>query len=131
MHIEHIALYCNDLEKMKDFYCRYFEGTSNEIYRSNTTRGFESYFISFATGARFELMKKPGISDVSSVIARAENPGFVHLAFSAGSREKVDTLTKTLRADGFAVLGEPRVTGDGYYESVIADPEGNRIEITE
>jgi len=53
-----------------------------------------------------------------------------HLAISVGSKEKVDELTEKLRADGYTVAGNPRLTGDGYYESVVFDPEGNRIEIT-
>jgi lactoylglutathione lyase len=130
MHIEHVALYCTDLEKMKDFYCKYFSGTSNEIYR-NPAKGFESYLISFSSGARFEIMRKTGIEATSETGTNKELIGFTHLAFSCGSKEMVDTLTEHLRNDGYLVLGEPRTTGDGYYESVIADPEGNRIELTE
>jgi lactoylglutathione lyase len=55
----------------------------------------------------------------------------IHLAFSTGSKEKVDALTERLRNDGFEIIGAPRTTGDGYYESVILDPENNIIEITE
>ena len=56
--------------------------------------------------------------------------GFAHLAFRVGSKEKVDTLTDQLKADGFRVISGPRTTGDGYYESCILGIEDNQIEIT-
>lgn len=126
MKIEHIAVWVNDLEKIREFYVKYFNAESNEIYR-NTKKGFSSYFLSFASGSRLEIMKR----DVINKSVQDEHLGFVHLAFSVGSREKVDELTEILRKDGYTILGEPRTTGDGYYESVIADPENNKIEITE
>lgn len=126
MIIEHVALYVRDLERARDFFCRYFGGVSNEGYHNPTT-DFRSYFLRFSDGSRLELMTKPNLSDHSPP---AEGFGYAHIAFSAGSREAVDTLTETLRADGYAVLSGPRVTGDGYYESCISGPEGNVIEIT-
>jgi len=129
MHIEHIAIYCTDLEKMKDFYCKYFNGISNVKYH-NPKKQFSSYFISFEEGARLELMHKPHLADNMNELLD-EYRGLIHFAVSVGSKEKVDALTEQLRADGYAIHGEPRTTGDGYYESVVADPEYNRVEITE
>lgn len=72
-------------------------------------------------------MHKPGMEDAPKSLART---GYVHVAFSVGSREKVDELTARLKADGFQVVSGPRTTGDGYYESCIVAIEGNQIELT-
>ena len=128
MKIEHIAIWTSDLEKMRDFYLRFFELESNEKYY-NPKKEFSSYFLSFEKGARIELMHRPDISEFMD--NRGTKLGLTHFAISVGSKKKVDTLTETIRKNGFKVIGEPRTTGDGYYESVIADPEGNWIEITE
>ena len=127
MRIEHAAIYVDDIEAEKMFFTRYFGATVGEMYRNKNT-GFRSYFLSFEGGARLELMTAPGLQDMDKLPLRT---GFAHLAFSAGSRGEVDALTERLRADGYAVVSGPRVTGDGYYESCILDAEGNRIEITE
>ena len=128
MKIEHIAIWTSDLEKMRDFYLHFFELESNEKYY-NPKKEFSSYFLSFEEGARIELMHRPDISEfMDNMDAQL---GLTHFAISVGSKEKVDALTETIRKNGFKVIGEPRTTGDGYYESVIADPEGNLIEITE
>lgn len=126
MRIEHIALYVNDLEAAKSFFERYFEARAGELYH-NTTTGFRSYFLSFSDGARLEIMNKPEMSDTEKPLART---GYIHLAFSVGSRDAVDALTAQLAADGFAVVSGPRTTGDGYYESCVIALEGNQIEIT-
>jgi lactoylglutathione lyase len=128
MHIEHIAIWVKDLEKMRVFYEKYFDGKSNEKYR-NDKKGFESYFISFASGARLELMLMPNILERKNDIYE-QFIGLIHFAISVGTKEKVDTLTEIIRNEGFEIIGEPRWTGDGYYESVVLDPEQNRIEIT-
>ncbi len=120
MRIEHVALWADDIERSREFYCKYFGAVSNEKY-VNAVKGFESYFLSFESGARLEIMRKSGM---------AAAPSMSHIAFSAGSEEAVDALTEKLRNDGYEIAGEPRTTGDGYYESVILDPEGNIIEIT-
>ena len=127
MRIEHAALWARDLERLKDFYATYFEGYTGDRYLNSKT-GFSSYFISFDGGARLEIMNKPGIGTADASLG--QEAGYAHLAFSVGSREKVDQLTETLRGNGFRVVSEPRITGDGYYESCILDPEGNRVEIT-
>ena len=127
MKIEHLAIWVEDLEKMKDFYLRFFPLKCNEKY-TNPKKQFRSYFLSFDSGARIELMQKPGLSQHSEF--PEERFGLAHFAVSLGSKEKVDELTERIRKSGFRVVGEPRTTGDGYYESVILDPEGNLIELT-
>ncbi len=128
MKIEHLALWVEDLEGMRAFYERYFQARANNKYR-NDKKNFESYFLSFSEGARLELMNRPDIpANINDLMK--EYRGLIHFAVSVGSKEKVDGLTEQLRADGYRVVGEARTTGDGYYESVVLDPEGNRIEIT-
>jgi len=113
---------------MRTFYERYFQATSNEKYR-NDKKNFESYFLSFSEGARLELMNRPDIpANINDLMK--EYRGIIHFAVAVGSKEKVDSLPEQLRADGYQVVGEARTTGDGYYESVVLDPESNRIEIT-
>ena len=127
MRIEHIAMYVNDLEAARDFFVRYFDAVSNEGYHNRTT-DFRSYFLSFDDGARLELMKKSQMDDAEKTLNRT---GYVHIAFSLGSKEAVDELTVRLKNDGYQVISGPRTTGDGYYESCIVGIEGNQIEITE
>lgn len=127
MIIEHIALYVRDLEGAKDFFVKYFGGKPNEMYHNSKT-GFRSYFLTFDDGARLELMQKPEMLDLEKPLNRT---GWAHIAFSLGSRHRVDELTANLRNDGFEIVSGPRVTGDGYYESCFLDGEGNQIELTE
>ena len=126
MKIEHVALYVNDLDKARDFFVKYLDAKSNEGYH-NVKTDFRSYFLSFDEGARLEIMNKPGMADLPKDLART---GYVHLAFSVGSKDKVDTLTAELQANGYEVVSGPRTTGDGYYESCVVAIEGNQIEIT-
>lgn len=126
MKIEHIAMYVNDLENAKSFFEKYFGAKSNDGYH-NATTDFKSYFLSFDDGARLEIMNKPNMDDDRKGLART---GYVHIAFSVGSKERVDELTKQLKDDGYEVISGPRTTGDGYYESCIIGMEGNQIEIT-
>lgn len=125
MKIEHIAIFYKDLGKAKSFFSEYFGASAGELYRNEKT-GFFSYFLTFGSSCRLEIMNRP------EVCGEENHPlgGFHHIAFSVGNREAVDSLTERLRQDGYPVIGEPRMTGDGYYESVIADHEGNIIEIT-
>ena len=128
IRIEHLAIWVKDLEKTKSFYERYFGAKAGELYH-NPTKNFTSYFLTFSTGCRLELMHKPEIpNDLND--PHLQSIGITHFAVSVGSKEAVDLLTEQLRMDGFPIVGEPRTTGDGYYESVVLDTENNRIEIT-
>lgn len=129
MKIEHIAIWVDDLEKMCDFYSAYFGFNSSEKY-TNEKKGFASYFLSFGEGkTRLELMNRKDITDEPRKRGLAK--GMAHFAISVGSKEAVNTLTEKLRNEHYTIESEPRTTGDGYYESVISDPEGNLVEITE
>lgn len=126
MKIEHIAIWTNKLEEMKQFYEEFLNGISNDKY-INPSKNFEAYFIKFADGARLELMKNLSIQDKNSDKIYS---GYTHVAFSVGSKEKVDELTNLLKIKGYKVTSEPRTTGDGYYESCVLDPDGNNVELT-
>ncbi len=126
MRIEHVAMYVNDLEETRKFFMKYLSAKSNEGYH-NVKTDFRSYFLSFDDGARLEIMNKPNMVDLDKDLNRT---GFVHLAFSVGSKEKVDSLTAELKNDGYQVVSGPRTTGDGYYESCVVAIENNQIEIT-
>ena len=126
MKIEHIALYVEDLEGARNFFIKYLEAKSNEGYHNSQTH-FRSYFLSFEDGARLEIMQRPEMVNLPKEAART---GYAHIAFSVGSRERVDALTAELKADGYDVVSGPRTTGDGYYESCIVAMEGNQVEIT-
>jgi lactoylglutathione lyase len=128
MRIEHIAIWVKDIESMKDFYCRYFNAVAGKKY-INPKKQFESYFLSFDDGGRLELMSMPNIPATLNDEYK-QFTGLVHFALSTGDEKKVNELTKQLVIDGFELLDGPRWTGDGYYESVMLDPEKNRIEIT-
>ena len=126
MRVDHIAMYVNDLEKARTFFAQYFRATSNEGYYNPRT-DFRSYFLSFDDGARLEIMSKPQMSDMEKGLNRT---GYIHIAFSLGSKFAVDELTERLKSDGYEVISGPRTTGDGYYESCVVGVEGNQIEIT-
>lgn len=125
MRINHIGLWVSDLEKMKQFYQTYFQVKPSALYHNPKT-GFSSYFLTFETGARLEIMHR---NDVNYSLTK-EVLGLAHFAISLGSKEAVNSLTKQLTQDGYTLLSQARLTGDGYYESVVADPEDNRIELT-
>ena len=127
MRIDHLAIWVKDLEKMKRFYTKYFGMKCGDKY-SNENKKFSSYFLSFDSGARIEIMYRPDISEQND--NKGIINGITHFAISVGNKEKVNQLTELFRSDGVEIIGEPRTTGDGYYESVILDPEGNSIEIT-
>jgi lactoylglutathione lyase len=127
MRIEHVAIWTTDLARCKHFYSSYFGATAGPTYL-NPAKGFESCFLSFADGARLEAMTTTTLSLVG-LSPGVQRLGLTHLAISVGSERLVDQLTQRLRDDGIAVVDGPRRTGDGYYESVIIDPDGNRIEI--
>jgi len=128
VHIEHVAIWTRNLEQLKAFYETYFRASAGDKY-VNPSKQFESYFLTFSSGARLELMRMPTIPQSLNDI-QAQFTGYVHLAVSVGSEEQVDALTARLQKDGHRIVDEPRYTGDGYYESCVLDPDGNRIEIT-
>lgn len=127
MHIDHIAIWTHQLEAQKTFYEICFSGRAGQKYINPKTH-FESFFLTFSSGARLELMQAPDVDNVQTITRKV---GFAHIAFSVGSREEVDRLTGQLEADGYRIVSQPRTTGDDYYESVVLDLDGNRIEITE
>jgi lactoylglutathione lyase len=126
MRIEHVAVYASNPENMRDFFVKYFGAESDSGYR-NLTTGFRSFFLSFDDGARLEIMYSPKMQDEGKSLFRT---GYVHIAVSVGSRDRVDEISEELDRAGFKILSGPRVTGDGYYESCILGPENNLIEIT-
>lgn len=126
MKIAHIAIYVNNLKQAKHFFEKYFEATANDGYHNVTTH-FKSYFLTFDSGAKLEIMHRPQMINDQKSLYRT---GYSHIAFSVGSKENVHRLTETLKQDGYHVLSDPRTTGDGYFESCIVDLEGNQIEIT-
>ena len=127
MKIEHVALFCRDLEAMRQFFLDYFEAVSNEQYHNPRT-GLRTYILSFPNGgARLEVMSRPDTIDADP---SKPHIGFIHVSFAVGSKEAVDAKTIELRDAGYQVISGPRTTGDGYYESCILGPEGIQIEIT-
>jgi lactoylglutathione lyase len=131
MHItlEHAAIWTTRLDVLRSYYCTYFGGVSNDRYE-NASKGFMSYFISFGTGARLELMSKPGIPEKTQDRKDAQHLGLIHLAFGVDSEAEVDRMAEALNHDGYPILKGPRRTGDGYYEFETLDPDGNRLEVT-
>ena len=157
MKIEHVAIWVKDIDKVCEFYRKYFGGVVHPIYH-NPAKQFTSRFVTFESGARLEVMHHSNVGPVTSLTFHVKRPqgecsdhtcmgiaepqdvghevskheclGYAHLSFSVGSKEEVDRLTRQMSDDGIQVIGEPRTTGDGYYESVVLDPEGNRVEIT-
>jgi lactoylglutathione lyase len=126
MHITHVAIWTGDLERLSGFYTRFFGGQAGAPYRSRS-RPLESIFLAFASGARLELMRLPALLPHAGTDPRV---GLAHLAIAVGSRAEVDRITAELERAGHRVVGRPRVTGDGYYESVVLDPDGNALEVT-
>ncbi len=129
MKIDHIALWCEDLERMREFYCTYFGATSNEMYH-NSVKQFCSYFLSFdGSDCRIEIMTRPDIAANISEL-RYSVMGLAHFDIEVGTEQDVLELTERLRTDGYIISSEPRRTGDGYFESAVLDPEGNYIEMS-
>jgi lactoylglutathione lyase len=127
MRIEHMALWTTDIERCKTFYTSYFGATAGTPY-VNPKKGFESCFLSFAEGARIEVMKTATLNPVV-IEPGAQRMGLTHFAISVDSDQLVDDLSLRLAQDGYQVIDGPRRTGDGCYESVVLDPDGNRVEI--
>lgn len=127
MKIDHIAIWTTSLENLRNFYIRYFDASSGEIYY-NHSKEFRSYFLKFDGECQLEIMEMPNVPKSKNDVLK-QFTGIIHFAIKVGSKMKVDNLTEIIRKDGFKVVGEPRTTGDGNYESVILDPDGNRVEI--
>ena len=129
MILEHVAIWTSNLEALKDYYIKYFGATPNNKY-INSTNQFQSYFLTFRSGARLEIMSKPGIPQNQNDTVIKQHEGIIHLAFGVNTKEEVDSKAKELERDGFRILRGPRTTGDGYYEFETVDPDGNRLEVT-
>lgn len=127
MRIKHIAIWTPNLEGLRNFYIHYFDASSNEKYY-NHSKEFSSYFLSFEGDCSIEIMEMPRIPKSKNDTLK-QFSGLTHFAIQIGSISKVNELTDELRKDGFKIIGEPRITGDGCYESVFLDPDGNRVEI--
>lgn len=129
MTLEHVAIWTENLEKLKDYYTKYFDGISNEKYINEKTR-FQSFFLTFKSGARLEIMFMPNIPANKNDTIDAQHKGIIHLAFGVDTIEEVEEKAKQLQTDGFKILSGPRKTGDGYYEFETLDPDNNRLEVT-
>ena len=129
MVLEHAAIWTTQLEVLKNYYIKFFDATANDKY-TNNQKDFHSYFLSFDSGARLELMTIPGIPLNENDTVQKQHTGIIHLAFGVDTMEEVEAKAKQLQADGFPILSGPRKTGDGYYEFETMDPDKNRIEVT-
>jgi lactoylglutathione lyase len=129
MTIDHVAIWTPQLEKLKEYYIKYFNGTSNEKY-TNKEKHFESYFISFDSGTRLELMQMPGIPQNLNDTVEKQYHGIIHLAFGVENMNQVDEKLTELTNNGYKILRGPRKTGDGYWEFETLDPDNNRIEVS-
>ncbi|MCW3118857.1 MAG: glyoxalase [Chitinophagaceae bacterium] len=129
MTLEHVALWTDHLEELKNYYIKYFGAKSNDQYTNSSTK-FTSYFLNFKSGARLEIMTKPGIPENKNDTIHQQHRGIIHLAFGAASIKEVDEKAKQLQNDGYLILSGPRKTGDGYYEFETLDPDNNRLEVT-
>jgi len=129
MIIDHVAIWTNRLEQLKNFYVKYFNGISNGKY-TNKEKHFESYFVTFDSGTRIELMQMPGVPENQNDPVEKQYQGLIHLAFGVSTMKVVTEKAAELERDGFAILRGPRKTGDGYYEFETLDPDNNRIEVS-
>ena len=129
MTLEHVAIWTDDLEKLKNYYVKYFGAIPNEKY-TDSIKNFQSYFLTFESGARLELMTMPGIPDNFNDTIQRQHKGIIHLAFGVDNMSQVDARAHELKSGGFPILSGPRKTGDGYYEFETLDPDNNRLEVT-
>jgi lactoylglutathione lyase len=125
VRVEHVALWVRDLDAVADFYVKHLGARAGSLYR-NAAKGFASRFLEFSSGARLEIMTRTNVDSR----AAAEQLGYAHLALAVGDEAAVDRLAAAFTAAGVPIVDGPRRTGDGYYECVVRDPEGNRVEIT-
>ncbi|MDU1890456.1 MAG: VOC family protein [Dysgonomonas sp.] len=128
MKLHHVAMWTSDIDKIKDYYVKYFGATYNDLYVNKTT-SFSSYFLTFDSGSQIEIMYRPDIPDNANDVIGKQHKGYIHLSFLVNTQEEVDAKAKELKEAGFPILRGPRTTGDGYYEFETLDPEGNRLEV--
>jgi lactoylglutathione lyase len=129
MTLEHVAIWTDNLERLKDFYCTYFDGLANKKY-TNEKNQFQSYFLSFKSGARVEIMSRPDIPENANDRVILQHRGIIHLAFGVDTKQEVEDKAAQLKSKGFPILSGSRATGDGYYEFETLDPDNNRLEVT-
>ena len=129
MTLEHVAIWTDNLEQLKDYYTKYFGGIPNDKY-TNENKQFHSYFISFNSGTRLEIMTMPNIPTNLNDTVIKQHKGIIHLAFGVNTKQEVEEKAAQLKGDGFEILSGPRKTGDGYYEFETLDPDNNRLEVT-
>ena len=129
MKLEHLAIWTNNLEELKEYYVKYFLAIPNKKYR-NPEKNFESYFLSFGSGARLEIMSKPGVPANLNDTETNQHLGIIHFAIELDSVDAVNVKAEELKAAGYKILDGPRRTGDGYYEFSTLDPDKNRLEVT-
>jgi lactoylglutathione lyase len=127
--IDHVAIWTNDIEKLKEYYTRFFDAVAGRLYENKDT-GFKSYFLSFDEGSRLEIMQKPGITGNLNDTGGLQHTGIIHIAFGVDDMKTVIFKAKELQSSGFRIVKGPRKTGDGYFEFVTLDPDNNRIEVT-
>jgi lactoylglutathione lyase len=128
MKLDHVAIWTDDIERLKNYYEKYFDGQSNDMY-TNVGKQFHSYFISFESGARLEIMSMPNIPNNTNDAINAQYKGIIHLAFGLDTKQEVDEKAMLLEANGYRIINGPRISGDGYYEFVTLDPDDNRLEV--
>lgn len=129
MKIEHVAIWTEKLELLKDFYVTYFGAKANTKYH-NPHKNFQSYFLTFDSGSRLELMYRPDIPKNTNDTIDKQHIGIIHLAFGVESMSEVDNKATELKSDGYKIISGPRKTGDGYYEFETLDPDNNRLEVS-
>ena len=128
MTLDHVAIWTTQLEKLRDFYVKYFNGMANEKYTNKET-GFESYFLTFRSGSKLEIMQKPGIPENLNDTVIKQHQGLIHISFAVDKMDIVTQKSQEMAKDGFRILRGPRRTGDGYFEFETLDPDNNRIEV--
>ena len=124
MKVDHIGIYAEDINRIANFYTKYFKGTLSQPAYHNPKKNFTSHFISFESGAKLEIMHQVKREPKDQFI------GFIHISFSVGLKENVNKLAAQLKEDGYEIIDGPRTTGDGFYEASVLDPENNRVEFT-
>ena len=129
MTLDHVAIWTNNIEESRAWYMKYFGGRSNEKY-TNEKKQFQSYFLTFESGVRLEIMTMTGIPANLNDTVTNQHLGIIHLAFGVETMKEVDEKAKELEAEGYIILSGPRKTGDGCYEFETLDPDRNRIEVT-